>query len=222
MNDQTSIELMDIVPLVEHSNFIKPLRVHYKQSGKLLTWDCIKKHDSVAILIFNKTRNVFVFVRQFRPSVFLSIHQLDDKSKNIADINKQMNSKAGYTIELCAGIIDKEGLSPQEIAREEIIEETGYSPTLESVQFITSHITSVGTGASIQYLYYCEVEDSMRVSQGGGIENESIEIIEMTIEEARKHMLEPDHSTGMARTADFRFALCWFIYEKYPLLETAS
>ena len=64
---------------------------------------------SVAILIFNKTRNVFVFVRQFRPSVFLSIHQLDDKSKNIADINKQINSKAGYTIELCAGIIDKEG-----------------------------------------------------------------------------------------------------------------
>ena len=42
-----------------------------------------------------------------------------------------MNPNLGFTLELCAGIIDKEGLTPTEIAREEVIEETGYSPPLE-------------------------------------------------------------------------------------------
>ena len=64
---------------------------------------------------------------------------------------KELNENLGFTLELCAGIIDKQGisnvmffwtscwsytngplgLSPLEIAREEVIEETGYSPPLE-------------------------------------------------------------------------------------------
>ena len=113
--------------------------------------------DSVAILIYNSSRDVLVFVRQFRPPVMLS--SLFNSMENIESLDslkgkaKQMSQNLGYTLELCAGIIDKQGilahiiiqtmnwlvffciiaigLSPQEIAREEVIEETGYSPPLE-------------------------------------------------------------------------------------------
>lgn len=50
-----------------------------------------------------------------------------------------INPSLGFTLELCAGIIDKEGLSPAEIAREEVIEEVGYSPPLE-YDFIASEL----------------------------------------------------------------------------------
>lgn len=49
------------------SPYVKPFRFHYKQNGKSKNWDLLKVHDSVAIIIFNKTRQKLVFVRQFRP-----------------------------------------------------------------------------------------------------------------------------------------------------------
>lgn len=54
-------------PLPSDSPYVKPLRMFYKQNGKQKCWDIIKIHDSVCVVIFNVTRNVLVFVKQFRP-----------------------------------------------------------------------------------------------------------------------------------------------------------
>lgn len=53
--------------LPEDSPYMKPFRFHYVQNGCEKNWDLLKVHDSVAIIILNKTRNTLVFVRQFRP-----------------------------------------------------------------------------------------------------------------------------------------------------------
>ena len=66
----------------------------------------------MAILIYNRDQNSFVLVKQFRPPVFLK----DEK---------------GFTYELCAGITDKESTLEQ-IAIEEILEETGYKEVIFS------------------------------------------------------------------------------------------
>ncbi|KAH7637654.1 uridine diphosphate glucose pyrophosphatase-like [Dermatophagoides farinae] len=127
-----------------------------------------------------------------------------------------MKHDCGYTIELCAGIIDKDGLSPREIAHEEVLEETGYNPPIDALELITSCRTGVGSSGSLQHLFYCQVDDSMRVNSGGGIDDESIEVIELSIEAAKTEMFANDEQTGLGRTGGFRFAVCWFNFIKYP------
>lgn len=58
--------------LPEESPYVKPFRLYYTQNGKEKNWDLLKVHDSVSIIIYNKTRNVFVFVKQFRPGEYLT------------------------------------------------------------------------------------------------------------------------------------------------------
>lgn len=53
--------------LPEDSPYVKTFRMYYTQNGKEKSWDLLKVHDSVAIIIFNRTRNTLVLVRQFRP-----------------------------------------------------------------------------------------------------------------------------------------------------------
>ena len=66
----------------------------------------------MAILIYNISRDVLVFVRQFRPPVLLStlLNNLDLTLDNYQEMkSKQLNPDIGYTLELCAGIVDKQG-----------------------------------------------------------------------------------------------------------------
>ena len=72
-------------------------------------------------------------MRQFRPPVYLSIlhNNVQTKSDDLHERAKELGNNSGFTLELCAGIIDKEGLSPIEIAKEEVLEETGYDVPLE-------------------------------------------------------------------------------------------
>jgi len=77
-----------------------------------------------AILIYHKDRDSFILVEQFRPAVY-------------------MKNKNGITVELCAGIIDKD-LSLEEIAKEERGEECGYMVLASDMQGITSVNSAVG------------------------------------------------------------------------------
>lgn len=64
----------------------------------------MKVHDSVSIVLYNTTRGKLIFVKQFRPAVYLASSFDDPESQK-----RKETSASGYTLELCAGIIDKEG-----------------------------------------------------------------------------------------------------------------
>ena len=53
----------------------------------------------------------------------------------------------GITLELCAGIVDKEGKSLAEIAAEEVEEECGYHVDLKQVEFVQTFRGAIGTGS---------------------------------------------------------------------------
>lgn len=63
-------------------------------------------------------------------------------------------------------------------------------------------------------LYYAEVTDAMRIGKGGGLasEGELIEVLEMSVAEARQLILDED----VNREAGFMFALLWFIHNIWP------
>ncbi|KAK3738908.1 hypothetical protein RRG08_006476 [Elysia crispata] len=133
MEDISDVRLR---PLIK-SNFLVPRQIQYIQNGKRRSWDGISEYDDVEILLFNTSRNVFVFVKQFRPAVYLN--RIDAGALEGIEMidQKQFPGHLGVTIELCAGIVDK-GLSLLEIARAEVLEECGYNVPADRFCKITS------------------------------------------------------------------------------------
>jgi len=179
------IEDFKLEPLKE-PKFVKTALATYKQNGVEKSWEIVESHNSVAILLYHKERESFVLVKQFRPPVY---HRNGD----------------GMTIEMCAGLIDKDK-SLEQIAKEEIEEECGFSVPLESIERITQVLSAVGTSGSSQVIYYAEVDESMRVGQGGGIEDEQIEVVEISVREARAFM----YNESIGKTVGLMFAFMWW------------
>ena len=179
------IEDFKLQPL-EDAKFIKTSFATYIQNGKAKSWEIVEAHDSVAILIYHREKNAFILVQQFRPAVYL-------------------NNQDGMTIELCAGIVDKK-LSLVEIAMEEIEEECGYRVCVDSIEKIISFHTSVGFAGSKQMLYYVEVDESMKVSEGGGVDDEQIEVVTLAIAEAKALI----YDESIAKTPGLMFAFMWY------------
>lgn len=168
------------------SQYVKPKSMIYVQNGVEKRWDIIDAHDSVSILLYHKELDSFVFVKQFRPSIFLK-------------------NNDGFTYELCAGLVDKDK-SLQEIAYEEILEETGYDVPIEDVKKVTSFYTAVGFAGGQQTLYFASLDNSMKVSDGGGIDNEFIEVIYIKKDEVMEFMFDEK----VAKTSGLMYSLMWY------------
>lgn len=203
MNKLTSV----LIKPLESTNYVKPLTVEYVQDGEKKTWDLIKVHDSVAILIYNITRNVLVFVKQFRPPVYYCSVPENDRQDSI-DVSKY-KAELGITIELCAGIIDKD-LPLNQVAAEEVLEECGYKVEPSRLERVSSYCADVGTMGSTQTLFYCEVTDDMKVSAGGGVHDEIIDVIEMTVPDLRKYV----SSNHILSPPSFLYGIYWFLNTK--------
>jgi len=168
------------------SDYIKPKSMYYLHNNVQKRWDIVHTHDSVAILLYHETLDSFIFVKQFRPSIYLK-------------------NNDGFTYELCAGIVDKDK-TLIEIAQEEVLEETGYDVPLAQLDKVASFYTAVGFAGGRQTLYYAIVDEGMKVSDGGGVECENIEVIYVKREETLDFMFNEAHAT----TSGLMFALMWY------------
>ncbi|KAM9090300.1 uridine diphosphate glucose pyrophosphatase NUDT14 isoform X3 [Balaenoptera ricei] len=115
------------------SPYLLPLTLHYRQNGTQKSWDFMKIHDSVTILMFNSSRRSLVLVKQFRPAVYAGeVERLFPGSLAAVDqdgpreLRPALPGSAGVTFELCAGLVDQPGLSLEEVACKEAWEECGY------------------------------------------------------------------------------------------------
>lgn len=202
------LEQVFVSPLPD-SPYVKPFRLNYTQNGKEKTWDLLAVHDSVAIIVFNVTRRVMIFVKQFRPAIYYNCIHPKDRDEDVID-TKKYPASLGIALEMCAGIIDK-NIPVNEIAREEVLEECGYNVETSNLQKIMSYRSGVGVQGSLQTLYYCEVTDDMKTEQGGGVDDEIIEVVEMTIPQIES-MLKSEGP--LASPPSCLFALMWFLHNK--------
>jgi UDP-sugar diphosphatase len=173
-------------PLLD-PKFIFTSLASYSQDGKEKSWEIVDASDSVAILLYHETKKSFVMVRQFRPAIYAN------------------GDPSGITLELCAGIVDKD-LSLAQIAVEEIAEECGYAVETVNLLKVTSFHTSVGFASSKQTLYYARIDDSMKINEGGGIDDEMIEVVYMGINEA----MNLAYDENVVKTPGLLYALAWW------------
>ena len=143
-----------------------------------VTFDYQKKDDSwitqkrevydrgngAAILLYNKQQKTVILTRQFRLPTYLN------------------GNSTGMTLEVCAGLLDQD--NPEQCIIRETEEETGYRIT--NVTKVMETYMSPGAVTEILYLFVGEYDESMRVSEGGGVahEEENIEVIEMPFDKA--------------------------------------
>jgi nudix-type nucleoside diphosphatase (YffH/AdpP family) len=120
--------------------------------------------NGAAILLYNSKKQTVILTRQFRLPTYLN------------------GNKTGMMIEVCAGLLDED--NPEQCIIRETEEETGYR--LTTVDKVMETYMSPGAVTEILYLFTGAYDESMKVSEGGGVEHEqeNIEVLEMTFDEA--------------------------------------
>jgi nudix-type nucleoside diphosphatase (YffH/AdpP family) len=120
--------------------------------------------NGAAILLYNSKKKTVILTRQFRLPTYLN------------------GNKSGMMIEVCAGLLDQD--NPEQCIIRETEEETGYR--LTTVNKVMETYMSPGAVTEILYLFTGQYDDSLKVSEGGGVahEQENIEVLEMTYNQA--------------------------------------
>ncbi|WP_236633048.1 NUDIX domain-containing protein [Campylobacter armoricus] len=179
-----------------NSKYIKPKRYTYiGKDGKKYTWDFIEAMDSVSIFLYHSQKDSFVFVKQFRIPLW------DYQRRNNLQVDEM-----GYSIELCSGLVDK-NLSLEEIAKEECIEELGYAPKI--MEKIGEFYTGFGSGVSRQFLFYAEINEKDKISNGGGVDGEDIQAVWVKRKDFSQFSKE-----NLIKTSLLEYAYLWFISKK--------
>jgi len=114
--------------------------------------------NGATILLYNKEYKSVILTKQFRLPAYIN------------------GSETGLLIECCAGLLDKD--NPEDCIRRETEEETGYKIT--AVKKVFEAYMSPGSVTEILYFFVAEYSKEMKVSEGGGIndEQENIEVLE--------------------------------------------
>ena len=183
---------IDSIEELSNPKFIKPIKINYTQNEKKKVWEAVISHDSVAILLWHKDKDAFVLVKQLRATV-LHKTKID-----------------GITYELCAGIVDKDASNAQ-IAKEEVLEECGYDVPVENLEKISSFYTSVGISGTHQTIYYAEINESMKINDGGGLEEEDIEVIYVPTIDAKTFIFDESYK----KTTGVMLSIYWFFNNKH-------
>lgn len=128
------------------------------------TREVYDRGNGAAILLYDKRKGTVILTRQFRLPSYLN------------------NNKSGLLIEVCAGLLDKD--NPEACIIRETEEETGYR--LHSVKKVFEAYMSPGAVTEILHYFIGEYDASMKVSSGGGLENEheEIEVLEIPFDQA--------------------------------------
>lgn len=137
-----------------YDGFFKLYKITYADDGKTFDREVFVTGNAVAALLYDTRKDTFILVEQFRPAVGQAM------------------------LELVAGLLDKDGESPEEAIIREIKEEVGYA--VDTIKPIVNFYPSPGAFAEKINVYYAEV--SHKIGQGGGAahENEKIKLIELS------------------------------------------
>lgn len=122
--------------------------------------------NGAAILLYNTEQQTVILTRQFRIPTYVN------------------GNETGMMIEACAGLLDKD--NPEDAIKRETEEETGYKIT--EVKKVFEAYMSPGSVTEILYFFIAEYSKDMKVSEGGGLEQEqeNIEVLELNITDAMK------------------------------------
>jgi nudix-type nucleoside diphosphatase (YffH/AdpP family) len=164
MNDKIKILATEI--LSDNWYVLKKITYEYFKNGswQKQTREAYDRGNGATILLYNKENKTVILTRQFRLPSFIN------------------GNESGMLIEACAGLLDKD--NAEDCIKRETEEETGYQ--IREVRKIFEAYMSPGSVTEILYFFVAEYASSMKVHEGGGIEDEQehIEVLEFKLDDA--------------------------------------
>ena len=123
--------------------------------------------SGAAVLLYNRERRTVVLTRQFRVG---------------ARISAYAGGSDGFLLEAAAGVLD--GAPPEERAKAEAREETGYE--VDRLDPVMQLFVSPGSLTERIFLFVAEYDPARRCGRGGGLpeEGEDIEVCELDFDDA--------------------------------------
>ncbi|KMK16823.1 GDP-mannose pyrophosphatase [Pluralibacter gergoviae] len=118
--------------------------------------------NGATVLLYNPRKGSVVLVRQFRVATWVN------------------GNADGQLIETCAGLLDDD--QPEECMRKEAVEETGFE--VRNVRKLFELYMSPGGVTELIHFFIAEYDDAHRANDGGGIEDEDIEVLELPFAQA--------------------------------------
>lgn len=118
--------------------------------------------NGATVLLYNSRKGSVVLVRQFRVATWVN------------------GNADGQLIETCAGLLDDD--QPEECMRKEAVEETGFE--VRNVRKLFELYMSPGGVTELIHFFIAEYDDAHRANDGGGIEDEDIEVLELPFAQA--------------------------------------
>lgn len=130
----------------------------------------VKRQDAACVLVMNTDVNQIILTRQFR-------YGAAPKTRD-------------HLLEVVAGKVDP-GEDPFDTAIRETEEEIGYRVAKDKLTYLATCFSSPAYTSERYFLYFAEVTDADRKSDGGGLENEneSIEVVTMSLDEFKDKIL---------------------------------
>jgi len=130
--------------------------------------------NGATILLYDLARRTVVLTRQFRLPTYVN------------------GNPSGMLIEACAGLLD--GDNPERAITRELHEETGF--IVRDVRKVMQAYMSPGSVTEMLHFFVAEYSQDQRITDGGGIEEEDIEVIELPFEEALRQVASGEIMDG--------------------------
>ncbi|KFC19718.1 GDP-mannose pyrophosphatase NudK [Chryseobacterium sp. FH1] len=137
---------------------------YQKKDGTLETQsrEAYDRGNGATILLYNKELKTVILTKQFRLPTYIN------------------GNEDGMMIEACAGLLDKD--NPEDCIKRETEEELGYE--ISDIKKVFEVYMSPGSVTEILYFFIAEYSKSMKINDGGGLEEEQeeIEVLELDID----------------------------------------
>ena len=162
MTDRIRIQKEEI--LSNNWYTLRKITFDYKKNGvwKTLTREAYDRGNGAVILLYNKEKKTVILTRQFRLPTFIN------------------GNPDGMLIEACAGLLDLD--NPEVAIKRETEEETGYQ--VKEVKKIFECYMSPGSVTELLHFFVAEYFKDEKINEGGGLDGEDIEVIELPFEQA--------------------------------------
>jgi GDP-mannose pyrophosphatase NudK len=131
-------------------------------SWEVQSREAYDRGNGATILLYDRERRTVVLTQQFRLPTYVN------------------GNASGMLIEACAGLLDKD--DPETCIAREAFEETGYE--IRNPRKVMQAYMSPGSVTEILHFFVAEYSRTQRVSDGGGVEEEDIEVMELSFDDA--------------------------------------
>lgn len=160
-----AIELLTIEVLSDDWYVLRKVTFRVRKrdgSWETQSREAYDRGNGATILVYDLKRRTVILTRQFRLPTYVN------------------GNASGMLIEACAGLLDRD--NAEQCITRELREETGFD--IRHVRKVMEVYMSPGSVTEMLHFFVAEYSEAHRVNDGGGVEEEDIEVVELHFDDA--------------------------------------